>query len=394
MDLLEALCEKKAAEIHEFDLDQLRESGVHLLSAFEPHAAMWIVCGVMTALGLVWVLIHRIVKGDAAAVVFGNTVEGFLYGAIGSYSGAVAGIMIAAIVPPMVVGVALIIFAALAIIFAIIASVRGTGDAGWKVLGFFEFLAIAAVLVLTAGFCFKIPGEGKAANEYSTYLDAVSVTCAISGGLMAILSAIFRGAAWWIGWLLAHVNGGFGALGNLLGLMTHVACWNFYTDHGKPHAASRRRFYVRYEKAFSLKTNASGHDFAFTEGAVISTEFDDLAKHESVHVLQHLLTGPFYPLTHFTWFIAWIPVALIASRVKRIPDGSGGTKGVDPGDAITAMSYYNNPWEVIAYAFAGDRHTSDPLVFEDVAGWILGVAWILLGLAAFILLGAWRFGLL
>jgi hypothetical protein len=394
MDLLEALCEKKTAEVHNFDVGQLRKFGVHLLAAFEPHATTWIVCGVMTALGLAWVLVHRIVKKDDAAVVVGNTIEGFLYGAIGSYSGAVAGIMIAAIVPPTVVGVALVVFAILSILFAIIASVRGTGDAGWKVLGFVEFVAIAAVLVVTAGFCFAIPGKGKAANEYATYLDAVSVTCAISGGLMAILAAIFRGAAVWIGWLLAHVNGGWGALGNLLGLMTHVACWNFYADHGKPHFDSRRRFYVRYAKAFSLKTNASGADFAFSEGAVISTEFDDLAKHESVHVLQHLIAGPFYPLTHFAWFILWIPIALIASRGKRIPDGSGGTKFVDPGDAITAMSYYSNPWEVIAYTTAGDRHAKDPLVFDDGPAWVACVLWILLGLAAFILLASWRFGLL
>jgi len=394
MDLLEALCEKKTAEVQKLDVEQLRKIGVHLATAFDMHTSTWIACLAMAVIGLGWVLIHRLVKKEEAAAVVGNTFEGLIYGAIGTYSGAVAGIFIAVIVPPVVVGVALVVFAVIAVVFAIIAAVRGTADAGWKVLGFLEFVAIAAALVVVAGLCFAVPAKGKAAAQYSTYLVATSVAFAICGGLSAILSAIFRGASAWVGWALAHLNGGFGALGNLLRLMTHVACWNFYADHGKPHAASRRRFYVRYEKAFSLKTNASGHDFAFTEGAVISTEFDDLAKHESVHVLQHLLTGPFYPLTHFTWFIAWIPVALIASRVKRIPDGSGGTKGVDPGDAITAMSYYSNPWEVIAYAFGGDRHTSDPLVFEDVAGWILCVAWILLGLAAFILLGAWRFGLL
>jgi hypothetical protein len=176
--------------------------------------------------------------------------------------------------------------------------------------------------------------------------------------------------------------------------MSHVACWNFYADHGAPHAPSRRRFYVRYGKGFSLKTSASGLPFAFTEGAVISTEDDDLAKHEAIHVLQHLITGPFYPLTHFAWFILWIPIALVASRVKQVPASSGGTTSVDVGDAITAMSYYNNPWEVIAYVVAGDRHTSDPLVFEDGAGWVFCIVWILLCLALFILLTAWRFGLL
>jgi hypothetical protein len=394
MDLIEALCRKSAAEVKGFDLDSLRRFGVHLLAAFEPHATMWIVCGVMTALGLAWVLIHRLVKGDDAGAVVGNTIEGVIYGAIGSYSGAVAGILIGVIAPPTVVGVALIIFAALSILFAIIAAVKGSGDAGWKVLGFLEFVAIAAALVIGAKFCFAIPSKGKAAPEYQAYLNAISVLCALSGGLMGILAAIFRGAAAWIGWLLAGVNGGWGALGNLLGLMTHVACWNFYVDHGKPHFASRRRFYVRYGKGFSLKSNASGDAFAFTEGSVISTEFDDLAKHEAVHVLQHLITGPFYPLTHFSWFILFAVVGLIASRGKRVPDGSGGTKFMDPGDAITALSYYSNPWEVIAYTAAGDRHENDPLVFDDGPAWVFCVLWLLLGLAVFILLTAWRFGLL
>lgn len=394
MDLLESLCERTKAEVAGFDQDQLRRFGIHLTAAFEPHASTWIVCAVMAALGLAWLLIHRTVNKEEAGVVAGNTIEGFLYGAIGSWSGAVAGILLGAIVPPKVVGVALVILAALSIVFAILAAVRGTGDAGWKVLGFLEFVAIAAALVVAARFCFAIPGKGKAASEYSNYLVAMSVLCAICGGLTAILAAIFRGAAIWIGWLLAHANGGWGALGNLLGLMTHVACWNFYADHGKPHEPSRRRFYVRYGKGFSLKTNASGADFAFTEGAVISTEYDDLAKHEALHVLQHLIAGPLYPLTHFAWFISWIPIACFATLFKKVPDPKGGEKRIDVGDAITAMSYYNNPWEVIAYVVAGDRHTGDPLVFEDGAGWAFCVIWLLVCLAATILLVCWRFGLL
>ena len=394
MDLLEALCAKSAAEVLKLDADQLRRSGVHLLAAFQPHVSTWVVCIAMAVVGLAWLLIHRIVNKEDAGVVAGNTIEGFLYGAIGSWSGAVAGILIGAIVPPKVVGVALVILAVLSLVFAILAAVRGTGDAGWKVLGFIEFVAIAAALVVTARFCFAIPGKGRAASETSNYLVAMSVLCAILGGLTAILAALFRGAAVWIGWLLAHANGGWGALGNLLGLMSHVACWNFYADHGKPHVPSRRRFYVRYEKGFSLKTNASGAAFAFSEGAVISTEYDDLAQHEALHVLQHLIAGPLYPLTHFGWFISWIPVACIASRFTKVPDPKGGEMCLDVGDAITAMSYYNNPWEVIAYTVAGDRHVSDPLVFGDGAGWVLAIVWILLGLALTILLTAWRFGAL
>ena len=285
MDLLKALCAKSEAEIKALDLVHLRQSGVHLLAAFEPHASMWIVCLVMAVVGLGWVLIHRLVKGEDAGAVVGNTFEGLIYGVIGTYSGAVAGIMIAAIVPPAVVGVALVVFAVISVLFAIIAAIRGTGDAGWKVLGFLEFVVIAVALVVVAGFCFAVPAKGKAATQYSTYLEMTSLAFAICGGLTAILSAIFRGASAWVGWLLAHANGGFGAVGNLLGLLTHVACWNFYADHGKPHAPSRRRFYVCYEKGFSLKTNASGHAFAFSEGAVVSADDVDLRKHEGIHVL-------------------------------------------------------------------------------------------------------------
>ena len=164
MDLLESLCERTKAEVAGFDLDQLRRFGVHLSAAFEPHASTWIVCAVMAALGLAWVLVHRLVKGEEAGAVVGNTIEGFLYGAIGAYAGAVAGILIAVIVPPTVVGVALVVFALLAIVFAILAVKRGSGDAGWKALGCLEFLAIATVLVCTASFCFAIPGKGSSSG--------------------------------------------------------------------------------------------------------------------------------------------------------------------------------------------------------------------------------------
>ncbi len=384
MDLLKALCARPEAEIRTFDLAKLRQLGVNLSAAFEPRGQAWIIIGIVAGLGLAWVLIHRLVKGEDAGAVAGNTIEGLLYGAIGAYSGGVAGILLAVIVPPPVVGAGFFVFAAIAVLMAIIAAVRGTGDAGWKVLGFFEFIAIAAGLVVAGVYAFQIPAKGRAWSQYLTYVEATSVALAISGGLTAIISAILRGSTAWVGWLLAHANGGWGAIGNLLGLMTHVASWNFYAGHGKVDTGALRRFYVCYEKGLSLKTNASGHAFAFSEGAVMSADSADLRKHESVHVLQHLITGPFYPLTHFAWFIVWIPVALIMSPIK----------GIGVGEAITAMSYYNNPWEVIAYSFAGDRHTSDPLVFEDVAGWILCIIWLLLGLACFILLGAWRFGAL
>jgi hypothetical protein len=97
----------------------------------------------------------------------------------------------------------------------------------------------------------------------------------------------------------------------------------------------------RYIKGFRLKK-----DFAFTQGAVMSdmggwTPGSDLFDHESIHVWQNRLLGPFF------WFsyAAWMLLALIPSLIA-------GIIGKNVSDAVQWWTYFNNPWEVMAYKVA------------------------------------------
>jgi hypothetical protein len=181
---------------------------------------------------------------------------------------------------------------------------------------------------------------------------------------------------WAAGWLLVPLNSSWGFIGNLLGLMTHIASFNAYADNGKFHKSSDRRYYVCYEKGLSLKQNSAGR-FAFSQGAVMSADNDVLRRHEGLHVWQHYIAGPLYPLSHFAWFIGMIPVGLIGAAAKS----------VNVGDAVTAVSYYDNPWEVMAYGCINPtgRNTSQPLIWDWWLGIICAVLWIPAAIIIFIL---------
>jgi hypothetical protein len=61
------------------------------------------------------------------------------------------------------------------------------------------------------------------------------------------------------------------------------------------------------------------------------------------------------------------------------------------GAGITDFTYYNNPWEVVAYAFGGTRNDgSTDLIFVDPVAWTIAIVWILGATAAAIALFAVR----
>src|SRR5690606_3125927 len=142
-------------------------------------------------------------------------------------------------------------------------------------------------------FCSIVPLDGPAASEYQAYVTSVGIGLGIASGIHGILSSVFRGVFYVIGVFFIVVNGTWGFIGNLLGLMTHFASLYFYKDFGRHHEDSSRFCFVCYERGFSLKSNSAGR-FAFSEGAVMSADTSSLRRHEAVHVFQHYIFGPVY----------------------------------------------------------------------------------------------------
>jgi hypothetical protein len=119
--------------------------------------------------------------------------------------------------------------------------------------------------------------------------------------------------------------------------------------HGVNHALGHRpqdhrTGAHRYDAGFT-----TGKRFAFTQGAVMSNlrskPNEPLHIHERVHVLQHRVFGPIFPITYLAWSIVIGAVAIVASVVL-------------PGfkDRIEGWAYFSNPWEAWAYQVHGHAH--------------------------------------
>ncbi len=252
------------------------------------------------------------------------------------------------------------------------AAVKGTAG-GMKAVGVLCHLALAAALVAVAVAAFMVPPRGRAGNPVETYMQVSGAVFALTGVTGALIVSLYRGYHGAVGWLLVPINASWGAFGNLLGLMTHVACLMYYTNWGKPNET--RLWYVQYAAGFHLKSG-----FDFTEGDAMSGTH--VEAHEAVHVAQHFLTGPVYPLSHGAWMALWFLPGIIFGAIYRTV-----------GQGITDFTYFNNPWEVVAYAFGGTRHDGEPkqpLIFNEVVAWIIAVLWILAAIAGLVVFLAMR----
>lgn len=353
---LDQLCRAPAAAL---TLNQIRQRCVNLEALWEPSAlnvTMAIVAGVLVAL---FVLIRRVKNDEGAGWVVLNTLEGLIYGALGAWFGAIAGQALALVLPPGVFGVMMLVFAGLSLLVMVAALIKGDGG-GEKALGFFTHVALAGALIAIAIVAFDIPSR-RAANAFERYLLVSGIVFALTGFAGALVVSLYRGYHWSVGWLLVPINAAWGALGNLLGLMNHFACLFCFKDWGQPN--ERRRWYVRYDGGFNLKK-----DYDFTEGDAMSG--NNVESHEATHVLQHFLFGPIYPLSHAAWVVAMFIPGLIAGAIA---------KDRNVGQGIVDFTYFNNPWEVIAYAVDGRRNDGEakqPLIFNDIAAWIVTVIWV------------------
>jgi hypothetical protein len=107
----------------------------------------------------------------------------------------------------------------------------------------------------------------------------------------------------------------------------------------------RRRGAHRYRRGF-----APGPGFAFTQGSVMSNTGDagpasDLFAHEQVHIWQSRIAGPAFWLSYIGWQVIAAPLAAVAALILRRPVGR----------FVQWWAYYNNPWEIMAYARANPQ---------------------------------------
>jgi hypothetical protein len=364
MTSLSQLCGGRPAA--SLTLAQIQQRCTSFEALWTPNAWNVPVAIVAAALVAMAVLIRRIRQGEGAGWVALSVLEGLIYGALAAWFGAITGQMLALLLPPAFFGAMLIVFALLSIVLMIAAAAMGTAGAS-KGLGILCHLALAGALVVLAVTALRLPAR-RAANPFATYLLLSGLVFAATGVAGALIVSLYRGYHGAVGWLLVPINASWGVLGNLLGLMSHTASLFYYKDWGRPNET--RRFYVQYAGGFHVKQN-----FDFTEGDAMSGT--GVEAHEAVHVLQHFLMGPIYPLSHGAWMALWVVPGVILGAISRTV-----------GQGITDLTYYNNPWEVVAYAFAGTRHDSDPrqpLIFNDVVAWIIAVLWIVAATAGFVL---------
>ena len=141
------------------------------------------------------------------------------------------------------------------------------------------------------------------------------------------------------GWLQFLADVTWGLAGSSVAAVMHGV------NHALGHRPLDRRTGIhRYDAGFT-----TGKRFAFTQGAVMSylrsKPGEPLHIHERVHVMQHRVFGPIFPITYLAWSVSIGAVAIVAS-------------GVLPGfkDRIEGWAYFSNPWEVWAYQVHGHAH--------------------------------------
>jgi hypothetical protein len=261
-----------------------------------------------------------------------------------------------------------------ALVLLVIALVQGNASIGWKVLGSIELVVLAGAVVTVGVLCFAIP-ERNAAADYQRYLDAV--TWLFMGA--AVIDALFvttNGSYHWaVGWFLIPINASWGALGNLMGVIHHTLSWNCFQNQGSIQQDSRK-FYTKYDNGLRLRYSPS---FAFTQAAVMSSP--PVEKHESHHVLQHFIFGPVFTVSYMLWMVPAAIVGLVWGLIKG--------KGIN---GVEAWAYYNNPWEIWAYAVEGwrgqDNDTS--LIWGPVASWIVAITFFVVVVGVFVTLLVFR----
>jgi hypothetical protein len=376
MNDLNDVCGADGGDVNSMTLDQLRANCQNFGQAFGLSTVEIVLLILAVLVGLFWLLAARQRAGADAGTVVGNTIEGALYAAIGLFAGSGFGLFVAEIVPPDLLGTIFWLVGLVALVFAIIGAAKGDGDTGGKAAAVVLGALLAAVCVMLAVFAYVVPNSGAAGDRYETYLNVVAISLGLLGALDGIVAALLRGPHWAAGWALVFLNSSWGFLGNILGLGTHLGSYLCWANDGAPERDNRKA-YTLYRRGLTLR-DEPGNRYAFTQGWVMCCDSSGpLEVHEAIHVGQHFVLGPIFIVSHGIWDGVGAVIGLIAAPVKKLKVS----------DAVTKMSYFNNPYEIMAYAtHNGARQDTDTLIIASpwslifMAAWILGAVALTIGL--------------
>jgi hypothetical protein len=370
-------------DFNSMTLDQLRANCQDFGQAFALSTVEIVLLILAVLVGLFWLLAARQRAGADAGTVVGNTFEGALYAAIGMFAGSGFGLFVAEVVPPDLLGTIFWLVGLVALYFAIRGATKGDGDAGGRVAAVVLGALLAVLSVVLAIFAYAVPNSGAAGDGYETYLNVVGISLGLLAALDGIIAALLRGPHWAAGWALVFLNSSWGFLGNILGLGTHLGSYLCWANDGDPKRDNRKA-YTLYKRGLTLKEEP-GNRFAFTQGWVMCCDRGgDLERHEAIHVGQHFVLGPIYVVSHGVWDALGAGIGAIAWLAKRSRPKPLGFE-----DALTRMSYFNNPYEIMAYAtHKGSRDDQAELIipspwsFIFMAAWILGAVGLAIGFVA------------
>jgi hypothetical protein len=226
-----------------------------------------------------------------------------------------------------------------------------TGTFGAFLAHTFIYLMLSAgghrpiAVTLTSLFFFIWPGVVNVVSHLASgnpVIDegAVLWIALVVGGLVGVMDGLWATHKWLgigpIGFLL-DVTWGLG--GSTNGVLLHLFD-TILTTHADGPDEIRHEAH-RYIKGFRIKT-----DFVFTQGAVMSDSGawkpgTDLFTHESIHVWQNRILGPFFWFSYASWMV-----------LALLPSIAAGIIGKNVSDAIQWWTYFDNPWEVMAYRLA------------------------------------------
>jgi hypothetical protein len=380
MNELDDICGGRG-DFKSMTLDQLRVNCQDFGQAWGLSTVEIVLLILALLVGLFWLLAARQRAGADAGTVVGNTIEGASYAAIGMFAGSGFGLFAAEVVPPDLLGTIFGLVGVVALVFAIIGAANGDGDTGGKAAAVVLGALLAALGVMLAIFAYAVPNSGAAGDEYETYVNVVAISLGLLGALDGIVAALLRGPHWAAGWALVFLNSSWGFLGNILGLGTHIGSYLCWANDGAPER-NNRKAYPLYRRGLTLKQEA-GNRYAFTQGWVMCCDRGGaLEVHEAIHVGQHFVLGPIYAVSHGIWDALGALFGAVAYLLKLIWG-----KRIGFTDAVTKMSYFNNPYEIMAYAtHNGARQDTDDLIiaspwsFIFMALWILGAIALTIGL--------------
>ena len=232
-----------------------------------------------------------------------------------------------------------------------------TGALGAFLAHTFIYLMLAAgkhsdlTITLTSFFFFIWPGLVNVISQLAVHHPVIGepgvlLIALVVGGGVGVMDGLWAIHNWkGLGWLAFPLDITWGLAGSTNGLLLHVI--NFaWAGHADGDDEIRHDAH-RYASGFRLKQN-----FVFTQGAVMSDSQNyspgtDLYFHETLHCWQNRILGPFFWFSYMGWIV-----------VIYIPSLIAGAIGGRVADAITWWTYYNNPWEVMAYGIADSSDRS------------------------------------